>query len=72
MWNDLPEKTKQAASLYCFKKVISLFSLFLLIVINFSNCFKHLYFVLCFGVFKWMAHCKSASAEGPSPLIEMK
>ena len=37
MWNDLPEKTKQASSLYCFKKIFSLFSLFLLIFIAFYN-----------------------------------
>ena len=29
MWNELPEKTKQVSSLYCFKKTFSFFSLFL-------------------------------------------
>ena len=39
MWNDLPEKTKQTSSLYCFKKIFRVFSSFLHIVIDLCNSF---------------------------------
>ena len=43
MWNDLPEKTKQTSSFYCFKKwlvyLVYLYSSFLSIVFTFSTSF---------------------------------